>query len=736
MAKTWDEIRSSQEYLEAPEEERIAVHQDYFDKVVAPQVRAKGEDNIQDVYRDYMAKTDIHPTYNHEVTWNQSIGQRYENNWEQIKDAGAGLVATTKKAMGMDYNKQDLEQGKRFWNSESGQADKTALAVGASIAAPELVAAAAPEAATAAFLGEGATLGSRTLRGSEWLAENLASSEAYQAVDKGKISPTQTAMDVGVGLGLQGAIEGVRYARLNPDIEPLAKTVAPVYKDIDATERLENVIATAEDRVHAVSQITTLSEILERAQKANPDASAADALKAWADAAPEMHVAPIGDKIKLKGRIYDRTRQTPLQQVVEVITGSKVKPSATVEEMMWMLSDMSVEDLNDIHRLETKRADRALAKVIAEQRKGNKYIGKFADLADTQRIIEEQSEGKPWNRIFSSDINSYGADVLDELGISQATRTTSNIAGKAENFSIINKAARKDQANRIAERYGRIVKNELNKDIEDKAAEYLAASIAFNSFEREPTIESIAEGIVLRKRADAHQYGLENLESLGEQIGLARKGNQVNVDKFTNAMYNAQMRKFVENQGDEALTRAKDLKDTARQVKLMGGTASSGSAWSQGLNIGGVGLLAADAVGEELGSHIIGGGIATLGSAIASGYGIKRAIDGAVNSRLAEASRLLRQDSKIDAETGKWIQKNLKTEIDSQIEDWASRWHEDNPGVKYIPMDEVHKEVDKVIREELKKIKALSDLPDWLKKSFTIKAAGSAVVSNRLSDKS
>ena len=734
MAKSWNEFRSTDYYLNLTPEQRNEAHQQYFAEVVAPQIQANGDD-VQTAYKQYMDETDVHPYYNHEVTYDQSLGQRYENNIRQLGDAWNGLTAEINKATGNEYNKQDLEQGKRFWNSQSGQADKTAAAVGASLAAPELVAAMAPEAATAAFLGEGATLGSRTLRGSEWLAENLASSEAYQMVDKGKISPTQTALDVGVSLGAQGVIEGISHSRLNPDVNQLSKVVAPVYKDMDAAERMENAVAVAEDRVHAVSQISTLSEILERAQKVNPETSASEALKAWADAAPEMHVAPIENKTKLRGQIYDRTRQTPLQQVVEVITGEKVNPSATVEEMSWLLSDLSVEDLNDIQRIADKRANRALNDIVAQQRKSNKYTGKFLDLADTQRIIEEQSEGKPWNQLFSSDINTYGADALDELGVTTATRAISGIAGRFENLSVVNKALRKDQANRIAESYGRDVKNNLKTDIESKTKKYKDAVEEFNDYSREPDINNIAKGVVLRKRADAHQYGLENLEKLSEQISLARKGNQVNVDKFTNAMYNAQLRKFVENEGESELTRAKDLKDTARQVKLMGGTAGAGSAWNQGLNLSGAGLIFMDEAIDQVGNHALGAGLAAVGSTVVGGYAAKRAIDGAINARLAEASRLLRQDRIIDKQTSEVIQKNLKSEIDDQITDWATKWHEDNPGVSHIPLDELHKEIDQVVESELKKIKALDDLPNWLKKNISIKASIATSLSNSLSSK-
>lgn len=715
----WNDVRKTQAYLDASPEERARVHLDFFQTVVAPKAKADGMD-VDEVYRDYFENTEINPYYNHDFEWGMSLPEYADTAVDQMVDAGKGFNAWLNKVSGGRYSEKDLEQGRRWYNSESGEVEREVAAIAAAMVAPELI----PEIAGAGLAARGATM----------LGKNLASSAAYQLVDEGAINPTQLAIDTGLGMGLESAIHGVSHVIRNPKVDALANVVAPVYKDMDAIERTEHAIAAAEDHVHSVSQITTLSEILERAQKINPEYTAADALKAWAEAAPEMHIAPIEEKISMRGQIFDRTRQTPLQQVVSVITGSRVEPTATVEEMMWLMSDYTVEDLKDIHSIAKKRANRKLTEKLAEQRKANKYTGKFLDLADTQRIIQEQSEGKLWNRIFSSDVASYGTDTLDEFGISQTTRIASKLAGWFENLSIVNKAARKDQANRIAEKFGKAVKSNLKEDIASKTEKYLEAVEDFNLYQRENTIENVAEGTVKRKRANAHRRGLESLENLGEQINLARKGQQINVDKFSDAMYNAQMRKFVENEGNEALTKAKDLKDTARQIKLIGGTASSGSPWSEGLGMSGVGLIFADEVVDQLGNGIVGAGLSSLATATATGYGIKRAIDGAINARLATASRLLRQSTKIDETTGKLIQRNLKVEIDEQIEAWAKNYMEEHPGVEHIPLDEMHKEVDKVVRSELKKLQAGKDLPEWVKKNANLKAAISTAVAEALND--
>ncbi|MGK8543585.1 hypothetical protein ACRS43_12705 [Enterobacter cloacae] len=94
----------------------------------------------------------------------------------------------------------------------------------------------------------------------------------------------------------------------------------------------------------------------------------------------------------------------------------------------------------------------------------------------------------------------------------------------------------------------------------------------------------------------------------------------------------------------------------------------------------------------------------------------------------------MRQDSKIDAETGQWIQKNLKVEIDDQIEQWASEWQREHPNAKHIPMDEMHKEVDKVVKRELVKLKAIKDLPEWLIKGMATCATAATLTGNTLFD--
>jgi len=260
-----------------------------------------------------------------------NVDSRYiQTAQAQAKDVVNYANAGLHKWGGTDYNKQDYEQGQRWSNSESGKVEKTVAAVGASVIAPALV----PEIEGAALIGEGTNVLSR----GKWLVNaglrNVVSSSAYQLVDEGSIDPEQLAIDTALGYGLEGGIEGFRAARLNPDVRALSDAVAPVYKDVANLETRGLAVERAEDKVHAAYQIKTLAKILEK----SPGSDAGDALRAWAKAAPEMHDVPFA-YMQQPGILLE---QTPLQQVVEVLTGKEVSPMATIAEMAGMISGIDL----------------------------------------------------------------------------------------------------------------------------------------------------------------------------------------------------------------------------------------------------------------------------------------------------------------------------------------------------------------------------------------------------------
>ena len=53
MARPFKEIFDSEQYKNASDEERIAVRDDYFDKIIKPKVLERGEHDPSEVYNDF-----------------------------------------------------------------------------------------------------------------------------------------------------------------------------------------------------------------------------------------------------------------------------------------------------------------------------------------------------------------------------------------------------------------------------------------------------------------------------------------------------------------------------------------------------------------------------------------------------------------------------------------------------------------------------------------------------------
>lgn len=651
MANSWNDIIRSQEYLNASQEERDAVHLDYFNKVIAPQAKANGDD-VNAVFHDYMANTSPTPYYDHSTKDNMSQGEYFSNQWQQIEDLAGGAVALANKWSGNEYSQSDIDEAHRALDSNEGQTMRTGAAVLSSIVAPELI----PEIG----LGEGITWLSNGSKLAEIGLKNAASSSAYQMVDNGSINPTQLAIDTGIGYGLEGGLAAFNHARLNPNVEGLANVVSPVYKDTINSEIRSADIERAEDSVHAAYQIKTLASILEEAKKLNPNATAGDALRAWARAAPEMHDTPYLLMQQVHGapsRIRAVEHQTPLQQVIEILTGREVAPSVDIGEMALMVDGMSPEQMMGIREGASKLANRQLREA---QKALGKYNGRFKDIADTQRLIEENTTN-PLLKSFSSDILSYGNDVLDELKVGKATRFASLVAGKAENLSLANKTLRNMQFNKIAETFGKNTKQDLSSTLSDKIKSANKAHEEYRAFRSQNNLSDIAQAEVLRARAAAESYGVENLEDLSSQIANVRAGKQVKTDLFNNAMYNSQLRKFVALEDDADINTAQALRDKSRQTKLMSGTATARTPWSSAMQQATVGYLIAD----ELSDQVLGGlgnAIGAVAGVAGTGYATKRVIDGAINNALAEASRLMNESN------------GFKDAVDDAMSQWSKEY--------------------------------------------------------------
>jgi len=75
MATKWSDIYNGELYQKAPLEEKIAVQKDYFDKIIAPQVKEQGDD-IDEVWNDFKSK---YPVAKDEPSYKGIIGRKITN---------------------------------------------------------------------------------------------------------------------------------------------------------------------------------------------------------------------------------------------------------------------------------------------------------------------------------------------------------------------------------------------------------------------------------------------------------------------------------------------------------------------------------------------------------------------------------------------------------------------------------------------------------------------------------
>ncbi|MGR7443664.1 hypothetical protein ACU6ZT_16365 [Klebsiella aerogenes] len=599
------------------------------------------------------------------------------------------------------------DDGKAFYSQE--EIDATDLQDPTARVARDITVALLP--VPGARAAEGASLATRA----GTTALNLAKDSAvFQIETNGEIDPQQTVEDMAIGGAIHGAIKGA--GKLFNGREMLSNMVGAGYKDMDAVERIDADTEAAQDYVHSVSQLNTLARITEGNQAISPDTDVGDALLTWAKAAPEMHYRPSYEpKEGMKRGIQHTSRPlTPLQQVVATIPGTEINPHTTVDEMAEQIRGMSLDELKSLATRRAKMANTELNKATANATKKYRYNGKLIDALETQEILSEQRGHNPLNYIFSSDINKLGANALDEFGVPKTIRGISRVAGWAEAANPFNRAARRYQFNHLANNYGKEVKGLLGESLAYAEEKQNEASQAYDAYQRQNTLQNVANVAVLDARVGAMTHSVENLKGLMEQIGEASKGKQTNAySKFSDAMYNAQTRKFVPA-GEEGMRMAnKDLKDAARKINLMSKQAAP--TWEGVLNGAGGGVLAAELVGQRM---LDMGIVPAAVKGSVAGQTVKRLIDGWVNGKMAKASKLLNQASVIDEETGRLVHRNVKEQLDDYMNEWWSRYVEENG---HNPStEEAHAEIDKAAADIVNSLDN-SIIPQWTK-YFIIRA--------------
>lgn len=278
------------------------------------------------------------------------------NQWQQLKDLGKGANAEIHKALGADYNEEDIEEMKDALNSGEGKTMKTSAAVAASMLAPELL----PELA-----GEG-----MAVKGANWLGKGLASSLAYQGVDKGDVSLKDTASDIATGAAFEG---GLRL---------LAKPVA---------KQLKNA-------VEGLTEASTSNPELEDAVKRYLGASRAEELgKNWSNLRETDSQATLLDAYDYMGeQVPDVWKSGAIEDVKPYVRGFKNNGSHT--------------ELIDSAKT-AKQGAYEEAKQLAKSDADKRLLANVADANESMNGI-----AIPDDALASTPLQKAGATMQDWLG--------------------------------------------------------------------------------------------------------------------------------------------------------------------------------------------------------------------------------------------------------------------------------------------------------------------------------
>lgn len=207
--------------------------------------------------------------YDHSTTKDMTETEWLKNQGAQIKDLWNGLTAEINKHTGNEYNQHDIDEVKAELNTDAGKALKTETAIAASLVAPEAI----PE------LVEGAEA-STMLKGANWLAKGLASSEAYQAIDNGKLSLKQTGIDLATGAALEGGLNFV--------FKPAVKQIRQAYNALLKADGTSPELAEAVKKYLGGARTVELGKHMQNLMEQGKPHTVLDGYQAMFEEVPEM----------------------------------------------------------------------------------------------------------------------------------------------------------------------------------------------------------------------------------------------------------------------------------------------------------------------------------------------------------------------------------------------------------------------------------------------------------------
>lgn len=429
--------------------------------------------------------------YDHSTTPEMSEGDYMSNQFKQIGDLWNGLTAEINKHTGNEYSQKDIDEVKAELNTDAGKDLKTETAIAASVVAPELI----PEIAEGGLATKGAT----------WLAKGLASSEAYQGVENGKIDPMQTVKDVATGAALEGGLKAIAA--------PAVKQIKNAMSRLRLADVVNPEMTEAGRNYLAASRAQDIGVNWQVLRETNPKATLLDAYEDTYKQVPEMFDADMIERVKKLTRKY-KLDSSPL---------------LFTEDM----KNLKNQRFNTFKPLAKTNAEQRLIKNMAEANEQNAAkLNNWKTWKTDKMLIPEEA-------MKSTLLQKVGQKADEYLGTGH-----NPIENKINQHTA--EAALKDEA------------TQLKKDIQ-KDSRNIRKKLKANRYKVGHSVNQM--NTVLNRQLEQNRKMLEVLNS-------GFKGKKVNISDIQSTIKQIQEEDFNTGSTSNVTSRFKDLNDKMKAMNV------------------------------------------------------------------------------------------------------------------------------------------------------------------------
>lgn len=497
---SWESIISDPDYNSLNEQQKYQLAIKYKQKggVIPEQYGEYGnmtpwEQLIQDP--DYQKlgngeKVDLQKKYIQKGGYVPTWGEHGQA--ENALDAVGAIVAPVVMRTANWFHKDD---GKKFFSDEDIQKaelqDPTARAIGNTamgIASWELGAAAVPEISVGAGLTKASRIATKV---ANFTADNLGGSLSSQIAVNGKITPENTAIDLGISGAIEGGLQVPKLWRINPDIAVSAA------KAEQYGERQASVIRNAKkDTYTATANSGTLAKLWKSLKEQYPTIMYDEVLATWADKKPVMN------------EITEGNTESQIERLSRVLFPEGVPSDLTTEALLQSIRTTKGRTLNMLEK--TKLSDgetgsRIAIKAIKEMRKAG---------------------------FIPPNINSLKNDAISsELGYTNFG--FDSILEWIESLSGVTPALRKNVANKAITS----VLSDTKKLVDERLSELYEINDQLIS--NTPKGDS-EDSILHNSELEAYNYKIQHLQNVKKKLNSMTGFRKVNPDVFDNLISEAQ----------------------------------------------------------------------------------------------------------------------------------------------------------------------------------------------------